>query len=80
MFSPNDVYVAVKGGRKSIKNSVGSKSKDHVWDLRIDRILFNVQMHGSDNTGLYRVSDLKGESSMFQHSKRIRWLQRIVKR
>jgi len=29
MSSPNDVYVAVKGGRKSI-NSVGDKNKERV--------------------------------------------------
>jgi hypothetical protein len=27
--SPNDVYVAVKGGKKTIKNSVGDKRKEH---------------------------------------------------
>jgi hypothetical protein len=59
MSSPNDVYVAVKGGRKGIKNSVGSKSKDHIADLRTDRILFNAQMHAAVNTGPYRISDLR---------------------
>ena len=59
MSSPNDVYVAVKGGRKSIRYSVGDGSKEHFWDLGIDRILFNVQLHGAVNTGLYRISDLK---------------------
>jgi hypothetical protein len=36
-------------------------------------------MHASLNTGPYRISALKSVS-MFQHSKRIRWLQGIVKR
>ena len=59
MSSPNDVYVTVKGGRKSIRYSVGDKSKEHFSDLCIDSILFNALMHGAVNTGLYRISDLR---------------------
>ena len=59
MCSPNDVYVAVKGGRKSIRYSVGDGSKEHFSDLGIDRILFNALMHCAVNTGFYRISDLK---------------------
>jgi hypothetical protein len=52
MASPNDIYVAVNVGRKSIKNSVGDKSKEYFWDLGIDRIPFNALMHGTVNTDL----------------------------
>ena len=45
-----------------------------------DRILFNALMHGTVNTGLYRISNLGWEFSFFQHSEWIRWLQGIVKR
>ena len=59
MSSPNDVYVAVKGGRKSIRYSVGGKSKEYSSDLGIDSILFNVLMHCTVDTDLYRISDLR---------------------
>ena len=59
MASANDVCVAVKGGRKSIRYSVGDKSKEHFSDLGIDSILFNVLMHCAVNTGLYRISNLR---------------------
>ena len=59
MSSPNDVYVAVKGGRKSIRYSVGDKNKEHFSDLGIDNILFNALMHCAVNTGLYRISNLR---------------------
>ena len=59
MSFPNDVYVAVKGGRKSIRYSVGDGSKEHFSDLVIDSILFNALMHGAVNTGLYRISNLR---------------------
>ena len=52
MTSPNDVYVAVKLGRKSIRYSVRHKSKEHFWDLGVDRILFNAVELGTVNTGL----------------------------
>jgi hypothetical protein len=29
LTSPNDVYIAVKGGKKSIKNSVGDRRKEN---------------------------------------------------
>ncbi len=59
MSSPNYVYVAVKGGRKSIRYSVGDRSKEHFSDLGIDSILFNAFMHCAVNTGLYRISNLR---------------------
>ncbi len=59
MSSPNDVCVAVKAGRKSIRYSVGDRSKEHFSDLGIDSILFNALMHGAVNTGLYRISNLR---------------------
>ena len=59
MSSMNDVYVPVKGHGKSIRYSVGDKSKEHFSDLGIDRILFNALMHGAVNTGLYRISNLR---------------------
>ena len=59
MSSPNDVYVAVKGGRESIRYSVGDGSKELFSDLGIDSILFNALMHGAVNTGLYRISNLR---------------------
>jgi hypothetical protein len=52
MSSPNVVSVAVKRGKKSMKNSVGHKSKEHFLDLGIDSILFNALMYGTYNTGL----------------------------
>ena len=67
-------------GRNYIENSVGDRSKIYFWDLPIDRIPFNAQMHDTVNTGLYRITDLRFEFIMFQYSKRIRWLQGIVKR
>jgi hypothetical protein len=45
-----------------------------------DRILFNALMHGTVNTGLYRISNLRREFSIFQHSDWITCLQGIVKR
>ena len=54
MTSPNDVYVAVNLGRKSIRYSVRHKSKEHFCDLGIDRILFNPVMHCTVNTGFTR--------------------------
>ena len=59
MSSPSDVYVAVKEDKKSVRYSVGDKSKEHFSDLGIDRILFNALMHGAVNTGLYRISNLR---------------------
>ena len=44
------------------------------------RILFNALMHGTVNTGLYRIWNLRWGFSIFQHSEWIRWLQGIVKR
>ena len=79
MSSPVDVYVAVKGDRKSIRYSVGDKSKIFLW-LRHRQDFFNAQMLRTVNTDLRRISDLWWEFSMFQHSKRTRWLQKIVKR
>ena len=45
-----------------------------------DRIVFNALMQGTVNTGLYRISNLRWEFIIFQHSKWISWLQGIVKR
>ncbi len=59
MSSPNDVYVAVKMGGKSIRYSVGDKSKEYFCDLGIDRILFNTLMCCAVNTGVYRISELR---------------------
>ena len=58
-MSTNDVYIVVKGGRKNLRYSVGDKSKEHFCDLGIDSILFNALMHGTVNTGLYRISNLR---------------------
>ena len=79
--SPKDIYVAVKEvGMPPPPKSFGDKSKIHFWDLCVGRILFNAIIHAPVNTGLYGISNLRWEFSMFQHSKRIRWLQGIVKR
>ena len=59
MSSPNDVCVAVKMGGKSMRYSVGDKSKEYFCDLGIDSILFNALMQCAVNTGLYRISDLR---------------------
>jgi len=45
----------------------------------MDKILFNEIMHSTVKTGLYGISNLRWDFSMFQHSKRIRWLQVIIK-
>jgi len=80
MSLQKDIYVAVKGVGTPPKKSFVDKSKIHFWDLCVGRILFNVIMLATVNTGLYGISNLRWEFSMLQHSKRIRWLQGIVKR
>ena len=79
MATPNDVCVAVQEDRKSLRYSVGDKSKEYFCDLGIDRILFNALMCCAVNTGLYRISELRQEFIMFHHIKRMRWLQGIFK-
>jgi hypothetical protein len=41
------------------KKYVGDESKEHFLDISIDRVLFNALTHGTANTGLYRISNLR---------------------
>ena len=44
-------------------------------NYRADKILFNALMHDTVNTGLYRISNLRQEFSIFQHSE---WMDQVV--
>ena len=59
MSSPNDGYVAVKGGGVRKPQKIQLETKEHFWYLGIGRILFNSLMHGTVNTCLSWFSNLR---------------------